>query len=153
MTELVPFQGVEFHIAERVGLMPMMRYAAFSKRQLQLIASGKEPTGEDEIESLTATYELLEQCLHPLDWARFQEHASVVGADMDELMKFVGTVMATVAQRPTGRSSDSSDGPRVIEPSSTVVSSSPGTVVDMFNDKGRPDLALIVRKRQESLTG
>lgn len=156
-TETVEWYGERFHVAERVGMMPMMRYAAFTKRQMQRQRNGHEPTGEDEIEALASSYELLERCLHPNDWERFEEHASAVGADLEELMEFVGQVMVVVANRPTGRSSDSSDGPRTIEPSSPDASSSPDTgaenVVAMFNDRGRADLALLVRRRQESLTG
>lgn len=154
-TEVIEFHGQGFHLAERVGLMPMMKFAVFAKRQLRDQAAGKEPTGDDEIESLAASYELLEQCLHPNDWDRFVDHATAVHADMDELMEFVGDAMAVVSARPTGRSSDSSDGPQTIEPSSTAVSSSPATgpakVITLLNDRGRPDLALMVRRRQESL--
>lgn len=144
MTETVEFYGKHFHVAERVGLMPLMRFAVVAQ-------SGVD---SNDLEGLAAMHGLLEQAVHPDDWARFQQHATDSRADGDELMEFVGKVMAVMAGRPTSRSSDSSDGPRVIEPSSTVVSSSPGTarVIEMFNDKGRPDLALLVRKRQESLT-
>lgn len=155
MTETVEFHGQQFHVAERVGMIPMMRFASFTKRQMRRLADGHEPTGDDEIESLAAAYELLEQCVHPVDWERFVDHASAEHLDMEELMEFVGTVMAVVAARPTGRSSDSSDGPRTIEPSSTADSSSPATgperVIARLNAQGRPDLALMVRGRQESL--
>lgn len=145
MTETVTFQGAEFHVAERVGLMPMMRFALVAQ-------SGVDA---NEMEGLAAMYELLQQCIHEDDWKRFERHATDSRASGDELMELVGEVMTVVAARPTGRSSDSSAGPRVIEPSSTVDSSAPGTgrVIDMFNQKGRPDLALLVRRRQESLTG
>ena len=155
MTETVDFHGESFHVAERVGMLPMMRFAAFTKRQMRQLADGHDLTGEDEIASLAAAYDLLEQCLHPLDWERFADHATAVHADMDELMAFVGEVMSVVSARPTGRSSDSSAGPRTIEPSSTGDSSSPATgpdrVIARLNEKGRPDLALMVRRRQESL--
>jgi hypothetical protein len=151
MTETLEFQGERFHIAERVGLMPMMRFAVFAKKQMRQQAEGHESTGEDEIESLAAAYQLLEQCLHPVDWERFVDHATLVHADMDEMMEFVGEVMAVVASRPTGRSADSSDGPQITEPSLPAVSSS-DRVIHRLNDKGRGDLALLVRKRQESLS-
>lgn len=139
------FNGKDFLIAERVGTMPLMRFAKFAQ-------SGIEA---DSMEGLAATYEMIEQCLDPEDWSAFERHATTTRADEEELMEFVAKVMTIVSEgRPTGRSSDSSDGPQTIELSSEVDSSSSGAeaVIHRFNEKGRPDLALIVRKRQESLT-
>lgn len=144
-TEVVNLLGADFHIAEKVGLMPVMRFATVAQ-------SGVDA---NEMEALAAMHELLRQCIHPEEWGRFQKHATDVAADGDQLMECVSAVMVIVGARPTGRSSDSSGGPRIIEPSSEVVSSSPATdrVVEKFNANGRPDLALLVRKREESLTG
>jgi hypothetical protein len=147
----VEFCGVDWRIGERVGLRPMMRYARVAKRQMQRAKSGGTSDGTDEIEALDATLSLLEQCVHPDDWEKFEQVTSAAGVDQEGYMDFAGRVMAQLADRPTGRSSDSSDGPRIIEPSSTDDSSSP--VIHRLNDKGRPDLALMVRKRQESLAG
>lgn len=142
---MIDFEGETFRVADKVGLMPLMRFATIAR-------SGVDA---NELEGLAAMYDLLEQCIHPDDWARFTDHATKVRASGDDLNDVVARAMAEVAKRPTGRPSVSSDGPRAIEPSSTVDSSSPGTarVIDMFNEQGRPDLALMVRKRQESLTG
>jgi hypothetical protein len=141
VTATVDFFGKDFRVAERVGLMPMMRFAVLAK------------TGIDanEMEALAAMHDLLKNCIDDDDWPRFEQHASEKRADGDDLMEVVGKVMVALADRPTGRSSDSSDGPRIIEPSSTDDSSSP--VIHRLNDKGRPDLALMVRKREESLAG
>ena len=149
-TETVPFCDVEWRIGERVGLMPMMRYARAVKVGMAR-AEGAPSDGMTEIEVLDATYSLLEQCVHPDDWDRFVDVTSKAGVDQEGYMEFAGKVMAALADRPTGRSSDSSDGPQTIEPSSTAVSSSPvtGKVVTRLNDSGRPDLALIVKKREE----
>ncbi len=143
-TETVEFLGERFHVAERVGLMPMMTFAKVAQ-------SGVDT---DSIAGLAAMHDLLEEALHPDEWDRFQNHARKERASGEELMAVVGEVAVIVAARPTGRSSDSSAGPRTIEPSSTEGSSSPGTgrVIDRFNQGGRPDLALLVRKREESLT-
>lgn len=145
-TEEVDLLGEKFHVAEKVGLMPAMRFAMVAQ-------SGVDA---NEIEGLAAMHELLRQCVHPQDWDRFQRHAVTVCADGDELMECVGTVMAVLANRPTGRSADSSDGPRIIEPNSTEGSSSLDTgsekVIQRLNERGRPDLALIVRERQEWLS-
>lgn len=140
MTETVDFFGADFRVAERVGLMPMMRFAVLAK------------TGIDanEMEALAAMHDLLKNCIADDEWDRFERHAVDHRADGDDLMQVVGKVMAVLADRPTKRSSDSSDGPRVIEPFSTDDSSS--RVVDRLNEQGRPDLALIVRRREEFLS-
>lgn len=145
MTETFGFLGEQFHVAEKVAALPLMRFAKIAKAGVDA----------DDLDGLAAMYDLLEQCLHPDDWGRFQAHADKTRADGDELLKVVQDVFAVLAERPTGRSSDSSDGPRIIEPNSTGVSSSPGTdrVIRRLNDQGRPDLALLVRRRAESLTG
>ena len=154
MTDTVEFLGEQFRVGERVGLMPMMRYARVAKRQMERQKSGAKSDGMDEVESLDATLSLLEQCVHPDDWDRFEKHTTQQGAGQEEYMEFAGRVMALLADRPTGRPSDASGGPQTIEPSSTEGSSSPATdVIGRLNDKGRPDLALVVRKRQESLAG
>jgi len=143
MTETIPFLGEDFHVAESVGAMPLMRFAKIAK-------SG---TGTGDMDGLAAIYDLLEQCIHPDDWGRFQAHADKVRASGDQLLDMVREVFTVLAGRPTGRSSDSSDGPLVIEPNSTDDSSSPDTdrVIRRLNDQGRPDLALLVRRREESL--
>jgi hypothetical protein len=144
-TETFDWLGGTFHVAPSIGLMPMLRFANVAKSGID----------SKELEAMFAMHELLRNTIHPDDWERFQIHAADNYADGDELMEVVAKVMAIVGDRPTGRSSDSSAGPRTIEPSSTVVSSSPAmdNVIDMYNAKGRPDLALMVRRRQESLTG
>ena len=141
MTETVEFHGATFHVAEKVGLMPLMRFAKVAR-------SGVDA---NELEGLAAMYDILQQAIHPDDWARFEQHANDTRVDGDDLMRMVSEVMAVIGARPTGRSSVSSDGPQIIEPRSTDVSSSPaGRVIDRFNSEGRPDLALLVRRREES---
>lgn len=145
-TETVDFLGEEFHVAERIGAMPLMRYAKASK-------AGLDANGMD---GLVAMYDLLRECIHPEDWARFEAHAGSQHARGPQFLHVVTEVIGIVAARPTGRSADSSDGPRIIEPSSTEGSSSLDTgserVIRRLNDKGRPDLALMVRERQEWLS-
>jgi hypothetical protein len=150
----VEFCGVDWRIGERVGLMPMLRYARVTKRAMQRQRNQKtddEAGGADLMEMYDATLSLLEQCVHPDEWDRFEQVTTEHGVDHEGYMDFAGRVMAALTDRPTTRSSDSSDGPRIIEPSSTDDSSSP--VIHRLNDKGRPDLALMVRKREESLAG
>jgi len=136
----VDFLGEQFRVAERVGALPIMRFAK----------AAKSGTDSNDMEGLVALYDLLAQVIHPDDWRRFEAHADAEHADGDQLLAVVQAALAAVAGRPTGRSSDSSAGPQIIEPSSTDDSSSP--VIHRLNEQGRPDLALLVRRRQESLT-
>lgn len=144
--ETVDFEGKPFHVAERVGVMALMRFA-------KLAQTGAKPLS---MVALAAQYDLLEQCIHPDDWAAFQTHAETVRADGQQLFGVVKDVFGVLADRPTGPQSDSSSGLRTTEPSSTGDSSSPATgpqrVIQRLNDQGRPDLALVVRRREESLT-
>lgn len=146
MTE-VAFLGEQFKVADKVGALAVMRFAKIAKAGVDA----------SELDGMVAMYDLLGQLIHPDDWSRFEDFADTQHADGDQLLELVQEVFALIAARPSGRSSDSSDGPRTIEPSSTVVSSSPDTdpseaVISRLNSAGRPDLALLVRRRQESLT-
>ena len=136
----VDFLGESFRVADRVGALPLMRFAKLAKSGLDI----------DEMDGLVAAYDLLGQVIHAEDWARFEEHADREHAGGDELLDFIASALVVASARPTGRPSDSSDGPQTIEPSSTDDSSSP--VISRLNEQGRPDLALLVRKRQESLS-
>lgn len=153
MADTVEFCGVDWRVGDRVGHMPMMRYARAAKLQAEKAKNGAEPDGTDIVEILDATLSLLEQCVHPDDWDRFVEVTTKAGIDQESYMEFSGKVMAALVDRPTGRSSDSSDGPQTIEPSSTAASSSPDIdrVVRRFNEKGRPDLAVLVSRRDQSI--
>ena len=113
----VDFLGEQFRVADRVGALPLMRFAKLAKTGLDT----------DRMEGLVAVYDLLGQVIHAEDWARFEQHADQHHAGGDELLELVAAALAAVADRPTGRLSDSSDGPRITEPSSTVASSSPAT--------------------------
>ena len=157
MSDTVEFCGVEWRIGERVGLMPMLRYARTSKRIMQRARSSKDPdaemAGADLMEMYDATLSLLEQCVHPDDWDEFEEVTTRHGVGHEGYMEVAGRVMAELADRPTGRSSDSSDGPRTIEQSSTVDSSLPDhtqRVIDKLNGQGQHHLALMVRERYEA---
>lgn len=130
----VEFLGEGFTISERIGLMPLMRFAKAAK-------SGVDT---DDLAGLTAMYDLLEQCIAPEDWQKFEEHATKQRADGEQLMGFVAEVMAVITDRPTSRPSDSSAGPSTTPASSTDASSR--QVINRFESSGRPDLALMVER-------
>lgn len=144
MTGTVEFLGDTFAVTDRIGAMPLMRFAK--------IAQGG--VDSNEMAGLAALYDLLEQCIAPDDWQRFQAHADRKRAQGDELLEVVKQVFSIVSERPTGQPSGSSDGLRTIEPNLPAASSSPvidasERVIERLNAQGRPDLALLVRRKQQ----
>jgi hypothetical protein len=99
--------GQPFKLREKIGLMPLMAFAQTAK-------SGKDTADMDALSSL---YRLLRSCIHPDDWARFEDHAEETAADADDLLKVVGDAITAVTARPTRRPAVSSAGPPTTSPS------------------------------------
>lgn len=133
---VVSWMGAEFKIADKIGIMPMLRYANLAE----------EGTDSLDMHGLSAMYLLIQQCLNEDDWVRFQKHATVKRADDNDLMKFVQDVMERLSGRPTQKPSDSSDGPKTTEPSSEDAA----TLRVLDRTEGRPDLQLAVLEAQEA---
>jgi hypothetical protein len=136
VSDRLTFAGEEFGVADRIGLMPLMRFA-------HLADGGVD---SEDMSALAAMYDLLEQCIDPVDWQRFQRAATKVRADGEALMGIVKQAIEVIGERPTGRPSDSSDGPTVTEPKSVTEPGSSGksAVVVQLESKGRADMAQIV---------
>lgn len=140
----VEFGGETFRTADSIGLMALMRFAHVAKGG----------TDSNDMAGLAAMYDLLEQCFPAEEFDRFQQVALRTKAKGDELMAVVGKVVEAISARPTGRPSDSSAGPAVIEPSSGDASSSEAPhlrVVRHWEEKGRPDVAFMVQMAQEGM--
>jgi hypothetical protein len=130
--------GESFDLADRIGLMPLMRFA-------HLARSGVD---SDDMEGLDAMYTLLNQCFTDESWTRFQDVSTRERADGEELFACVTQALTAMTARPTGRPSDSSDGSPNMSVNSAGGSSS--QVIARLEAKGRPDLALIVTQAEES---
>ena len=111
---VITLLGKGFRVANKVGLMPLLRFA-------HLAAGGADTADMAALESM---YDLLRGVIHDDDWAAFQDHASVVRADQDDLLEAVRDAIEVMTARPTVRPSDSSDGPPDTETSSLVIWSS-----------------------------
>lgn len=131
------FLGESFQVADQVSVMPMLRFAKAAKNGLQA----------ESMDGLAAIYDVVEQCLEPADWQRFEAFCDQKRVGAEQLLEFVAQVMAQVSERPTERPSNSSDGPLSTAASSTDDASS--RVIRRFEEKGRPDLALLVAKTAE----
>lgn len=138
MSDRLVFEGESFAVADKVGLMALMRFAHVAKRGVD----------SDELAGLAAMYDLLAQVIAPEDWDRFQDHALAVHADGDTLMGVIPAAIEIISGRPTLRPSDSSDGSQTTNGNSAGDSSS--QVITRLESVGRPDLALMVAQAQES---
>ena len=105
--------GNAYRVADRVALMPMMRFAYLAKR------------GADsaDMEAMVAMYDLLRGVFAPEDWERFERDAMENQADDQDLMRIVQAAISAITARPTGRPSASSPGPQTTTPNSTGSSS------------------------------
>src|SRR5215207_7382646 len=111
----------------------MMRFAKIAK-------SGVDA---NEMEGLAAMSDLLEVCLADSEeFNRFMDHCTRDRLDGDQMLERVKAVVERLNQRPTQRSSDSPDGSNTTGTSTAAGSSSP--VVRRLEQKGRPDVGLIV---------
>lgn len=111
--ETVECMGERYLIGDKVGLMPLMRFASASKAGID----------SNEMEGLVAMYDMLRDCIHADDWDRFERDMTAKRAEGDDLMPVVGRVIEMLTARPTKRASDSSPGPSSTPGPSTAGSS------------------------------
>ncbi len=135
---MLDFEGARFAVPPKVALMPLLRFAHMARQGVDA----------DEMEGMDAIYAVLRACIADEDWARFEDHASLVRADMDDLLKVVGQCIELVSGRPTSEPSDSSDGSQPTSDLSADGSSS--AVIHHFEQAGRPSIALMVAQAAES---
>jgi hypothetical protein len=109
----VEFMGKRFRMAEKIGLMPLLKFASASDM------STEDPR------ALAAMYSMLKDCIYPgvpacgncaeceagkdtqckeydrSDWPSFEDHAIETKADADELFAVISQVMEIISGRPT----------------------------------------------------
>lgn len=130
--------GVQFELADKIGLMPLMRFAHIAR-------SGVD---SDDMEGLDAMYTLLRQCFTDEAWPRFEDVSSKNAAQGDELFAVVTEAISAMTERPTGRPSDSSDGSPATNVNSVGDSSS--EVIDRLIAEGRPSVAFVIEQRNRA---
>lgn len=138
MSETVTFLGQEFTLAEKVSNLALMRFAKVASRGVDA----------DDMEGLAALYDVLHQCIDPAEWRAFEAHADDVRAQGDDLLELLQEVLPRIADRPTGRPSDSSGGP--VSSSESSAGDSSLRVIARLERQGRPDLALMVDQARAS---
>lgn len=124
----IEFLGERFRLAEAIGLMPLMAFAATSKQganaddmaglaaMYQLIRDTVDQTRPPTIDPATGEQKIdaagEPEWDGPSEWMRFEQHAIDAKADGEDLMDFIGRAMSVVAARPRKPRSGSSPGSR-----------------------------------------
>lgn len=111
----VEFMGAEFRMADRVGLMPLLKFAHASAQGLD----------SNDMEGMAALYAMVRDCIDGDEWVRFERHAIDTKAEADDLMGAVTQVIEALSARPTAPPGDSSAGRRTTSGSSKGSLSSP----------------------------
>ncbi len=97
-TGIIEFAGQKFHVAEKVGSMPLLEWADAADRDLESQGS----------EGLAAIYRMLQDALHESEWQKFRAAARAAKADTEELIDVINKAMEIVTGNPTGQPSGSS---------------------------------------------
>ncbi len=134
-SDKVELLGKHFRIAEKIGLMPLLKFASASDM------STEDPR------ALSAVYSMLKDCIFEGtpgcgecehckagnetscksydkgDWGAFENHAMDTKADADQLLSVITQVMEVISGRPTNQPAGSSAGRRATRRTSTGNSS------------------------------
>lgn len=159
----VELRGKRFRVREQgVSLLALMKFATLAKRQAAKREQDPTASGGDDMEGLAALYALLRSCIHDGDWSAFEDHANDVGAGSEDLMHVVKDAVSAAAARPTQPLTGSPGGQSTTAPSSAGGSFAPDSspryvqgdprVQADLEQRGRPDLALVVMRAREAST-
>ena len=150
MSESVEFFGESFALNPREDYeWSMIEFAdaAMGGADTNLLSGAAAVMGL--LKSAIAPGEVAEGAKEGKDWLRFKALAKKNKAQTQrDLMPIVVRIFTQSSERPTGRPSDSSDGPQTTPPSAEVASYS--RVIEREEASGRPDRALMVLMAKES---
>jgi hypothetical protein len=111
----VELHGAAFRMADRIGLMPLLRFASAQARGLD----------SNDMEGMAALHDMIRDCIDEGEWERFVRHATDTKAEADELMAVVKQVIEALTARPTPPPRGSSPGRRTASANSKASSRSP----------------------------
>lgn len=100
LDDRVECMGGHYRIADKIGLMPLMRFAHTSKN-----------VDEADLAALAAIYDMLHDCIHPDDWDRFERDMTAKKAEAEDMLPIVNQTFELLSARPTRPPIDSSSGP------------------------------------------
>lgn len=135
-SDKVELLGKKFRIAERIGLMPLLKYASAADMSSEdpralgaiyamlrdCIYAGNPACGN--CDKCTSNREIMCKAYDAGDWQAFENHAIDTKADAEELMPVISQVMEIISGRPTPPRDGSSATPRVTQRVSTASKSS-----------------------------
>jgi hypothetical protein len=98
----VELLGRTFHIAEQIGIMPLLMFAVKARDGIR----------SDDMEGLASMYLLIKDCIDQDEWEDFRRHAIDTKAKDTHLLDVVAQVIAVHATRPTSPPGDSPTGRR-----------------------------------------
>lgn len=127
----VEFFGETFTLNTSVSADAMTEFAQ---------ASSDASTNKLTMAAMVTVRDLVWDCIVPSELERFKTVSKQNRASVDDWMEILDATVAHETGRPTGRPSDSSDGPPVTEPKSVVSYDDRG----LERLAGRPDLQLAV---------
>ncbi len=111
----ITFNDREFHVADRYGMMPLLRFAHLATRGV----------GIQDAAGFAAMYDLIRMVIAEDEWDAFCAHATETRASEEDLFAVSRQAIAVITARPTSRPSDSPDGPSSTPTNSPANSSSP----------------------------
>jgi hypothetical protein len=107
-TGVVEFKGEKFHVAEKIGAMPLLEWAAAAD------------TDTEDPAALASILRMLEDVIHEDEWKKFRTHARKVKADADELLNVINAAMEIISGTPTEQPAGSSGSPTETSGGSTA---------------------------------
>jgi hypothetical protein len=113
--------GRKFAVADKVALMPLLKFAHLSKKGVD----------SSDMEALAVMHDLLRTCFTDEAWAEFEDAATEQRANDEELLKVVSAAIEVIGSRPPTSPSVSSDGPPTTSENLTESASSE-SVEDSF---------------------
>lgn len=132
----VEFKGQTFTLNDELSEWALLEFA-------EAADSGADG---NELAGAAALLRFVVELIHPDDRARFRAVARRERAKAEDLVALLMGRVEEQAERPTGRSSDSSDGPESTELKSDANSGDkPSPASGLLN--GRPDLQLMIERR------
>lgn len=86
-----PIAGKRFRLADSMGLMPLMQWAA-----------SQEGVDTGNVAQLVSFYKVLKDLVHPDDWQAFCDHTCEAKCGDAEFSAFQSAAMEAISARPTG---------------------------------------------------
>lgn len=99
---MIPFMGESFTLPDKIAYMAFLIFAKIAKTGVT----------DEDMEGMSAMYDMIHGCLAPVDSERFDQVAVDKRASAEEIFEFVAAVMEGAVARPTEPHTGSSQSAR-----------------------------------------